>query len=192
MSNCNQLKYNALSSMSSGNRQPFVEMVYSRTSFKSLTRSINSRIYIKSQSVDVFYRWSTRLAFERPSPVCPGLVIVLTPLWEDEPMTLDESVHGMRLRVIERAQMHGNVIAVCRELGSRGRSSDGAKGRGATVMSFTTLGRRKCQHRSESGQTRRVRDGRCAHRCILLGTFRRGTERVIDLFARQIENDVSA
>src|SRR5256712_6171414 len=32
-------------------------------------------------------------------------------------MTLDESVHGMRLRVIERAQVHGNVSAVCRELG---------------------------------------------------------------------------
>ena len=27
-------------------------------------------------------------------------------------MTLDESVHGMRLRVIERAQVHGNVSAV--------------------------------------------------------------------------------
>jgi transposase len=33
-------------------------------------------------------------------------------------MTLDESVHGMRLRVIERAQVLGNVSAVCRELGS--------------------------------------------------------------------------
>ena len=32
-------------------------------------------------------------------------------------MTLDESVHGMRLRVIERAQAQGNVSAVCRELG---------------------------------------------------------------------------
>ena len=32
-------------------------------------------------------------------------------------MTLDESVHGMRLRVIERAQAVGNVSAVCRELG---------------------------------------------------------------------------
>src|SRR2546430_15815254 len=32
-------------------------------------------------------------------------------------MTLDESVHGMRLRVIERAQVQGNVSAVCRELG---------------------------------------------------------------------------
>ena len=32
-------------------------------------------------------------------------------------MTLDESVHGMRLRVIERAQVLGNVSAVCRELG---------------------------------------------------------------------------
>jgi Helix-turn-helix domain len=32
-------------------------------------------------------------------------------------MTLDESVHGMRLRVIERAQVVGNVSAVCRELG---------------------------------------------------------------------------
>jgi len=31
-------------------------------------------------------------------------------------MTLDESVHGMRLRVIERAQVLGNVSAVCREL----------------------------------------------------------------------------
>jgi len=39
------------------------------------------------------------------------------PLWEDEPMTLDESVHGMRLRVIERAQVQGNVSAACRELG---------------------------------------------------------------------------
>src|SRR5207247_690088 len=39
------------------------------------------------------------------------------PLWEDGPMTLDESVHGMRLRVIERAQVPGNVSAVCRELG---------------------------------------------------------------------------
>src|SRR6266567_9129305 len=38
-------------------------------------------------------------------------------LWEDGPMTLDESVHGMRLRVIERAQVQGNVSAVCRELG---------------------------------------------------------------------------
>jgi transposase-like protein len=28
-------------------------------------------------------------------------------------MTLDESVHGMRLRVIERAQVLGNVSAVC-------------------------------------------------------------------------------
>src|SRR2546430_13217200 len=33
-------------------------------------------------------------------------------------MTLDESVHGMRLRVIEHAQVHGNVSAVCRELGT--------------------------------------------------------------------------
>jgi transposase len=32
-------------------------------------------------------------------------------------MTLDESVHGMRLRVIARAQVLGNVSAVCRELG---------------------------------------------------------------------------
>jgi transposase len=32
-------------------------------------------------------------------------------------MTLDKSVHGMRLRVIERAQALGNVSAVCRELG---------------------------------------------------------------------------
>src|SRR4030095_9692021 len=32
-------------------------------------------------------------------------------------MTLEESVHGMRLRVIERAQVLGNVSAVCRELG---------------------------------------------------------------------------
>jgi hypothetical protein len=32
-------------------------------------------------------------------------------------MTLDESVHGMRLLVIERAQVLGNVSAVCRELG---------------------------------------------------------------------------
>src|SRR5437867_11823103 len=32
-------------------------------------------------------------------------------------MTLDESVHGMRLRVIERAQVQGNVSALCRELG---------------------------------------------------------------------------
>src|SRR5438093_670227 len=32
-------------------------------------------------------------------------------------MTLDESVHGMRLRVIERAQVQGNVSAVCRGLG---------------------------------------------------------------------------
>src|SRR5438046_7835654 len=41
----------------------------------------------------------------------------MKPLWEDEPMTLDQSVHGMRLRVIERAQVQGNVSAVCRELG---------------------------------------------------------------------------
>jgi transposase-like protein len=32
-------------------------------------------------------------------------------------MTLDESVHGMRLRVIERTQVLGNVSAVCREQG---------------------------------------------------------------------------
>ena len=32
-------------------------------------------------------------------------------------MTLDESVHGMRLRVIERAQALGNVSAVCRAMG---------------------------------------------------------------------------
>src|SRR5256885_9880708 len=32
-------------------------------------------------------------------------------------MTLDESVHGVRLRVSERAQVQGNVSAVCRELG---------------------------------------------------------------------------
>jgi transposase-like protein len=32
-------------------------------------------------------------------------------------MTLDESVHGMPLRIIERAQVLGNVSAVCRELG---------------------------------------------------------------------------
>src|SRR5678816_1747435 len=32
-------------------------------------------------------------------------------------MTLDESVHGMRLRVIARAQVLGNVSAVCREMG---------------------------------------------------------------------------
>jgi transposase InsO family protein len=32
-------------------------------------------------------------------------------------MTLDDSVHGMRLRAIQRAQVLGNVTAVCRELG---------------------------------------------------------------------------
>ena len=32
-------------------------------------------------------------------------------------MTLDESVQGMRLRVIARAQVLGNVSAVCREVG---------------------------------------------------------------------------
>ena len=32
-------------------------------------------------------------------------------------MTLDDSVHGMRLRVMQRAQVLGNVSAVCRELG---------------------------------------------------------------------------
>jgi transposase InsO family protein len=32
-------------------------------------------------------------------------------------MTLDDSVHGMRLRAIQRAQALGNVTAVCRELG---------------------------------------------------------------------------
>ena len=32
-------------------------------------------------------------------------------------MTLDESVHGMRLPVIERAQVVGNISAVCRKLG---------------------------------------------------------------------------
>src|SRR2546422_6241358 len=32
-------------------------------------------------------------------------------------MTLDDSVHGMRLRVMQRAQALGNVSAVCRELG---------------------------------------------------------------------------
>ena len=32
-------------------------------------------------------------------------------------MTLDDSVHGMRLRVMHRAQVLGNVSAVCRELG---------------------------------------------------------------------------
>jgi transposase InsO family protein len=32
-------------------------------------------------------------------------------------MTLDDSVHGMRLRAIQRAQALGNVAAVCRELG---------------------------------------------------------------------------
>lgn len=32
-------------------------------------------------------------------------------------MTLDDSVHGMRLRLMQRAQALGNVSAVCRELG---------------------------------------------------------------------------
>jgi len=32
-------------------------------------------------------------------------------------MTLDDSVHGMRLRAMQRAQAIGNVSAVCRELG---------------------------------------------------------------------------
>ena len=32
-------------------------------------------------------------------------------------MTLDENVHGMRLRVIERAEVLGNMNAVFRELG---------------------------------------------------------------------------
>jgi len=35
---------------------------------------------------------------------------------EDGPTTLDESVHGMRLRVIQRAQVVGNVSGECREL----------------------------------------------------------------------------
>src|SRR6266446_1432183 len=39
------------------------------------------------------------------------------PLWEDRPMTLDDSVHGLRLHAIQRAQAVGNVSAVCRELG---------------------------------------------------------------------------
>ncbi len=38
-------------------------------------------------------------------------------------MTLDESVHGMRLGVIERAQVLGNVSAVCRELNWNGTAS---------------------------------------------------------------------
>mgnify|MGYP003575053499 CR=1 FL=1 len=32
-------------------------------------------------------------------------------------MTLDDSVHGLRLRAIHRAEALGNVSAVCRELG---------------------------------------------------------------------------
>ena len=49
-------------------------------------------------------------------------------------MTLDESVHGMRLRVIERAQVVGNVSAVCRSWVSRARSSiAGANGWNATA-----------------------------------------------------------
>ena len=32
-------------------------------------------------------------------------------------MTLDDSVHGLRLRAIHRAEAVGNVSAVCRELG---------------------------------------------------------------------------
>src|SRR3989454_10183040 len=51
-------------------------------------------------------------------PIFPRVAVrPRNPLWEDEPMTLDESVHGMRLRVIERAQVQGNASAACRELG---------------------------------------------------------------------------
>src|SRR5260370_13398735 len=38
------------------------------------------------------------------------------PLWEDRPMTLDESIQGMRLRVMQRAETMG-VSAACREAG---------------------------------------------------------------------------
>ena len=45
-------------------------------------------------------------AAERGGPIFPRVTTrPREPLWEDGPMTLDESVHGMRLRVIERAQV---------------------------------------------------------------------------------------
>ena len=54
-------------------------------------------------------------------------------------MTLDESVHVVRLRIIERVQVLGNVSAVCRELGSRGRCSiAGAPGWNATESMAST------------------------------------------------------
>lgn len=38
-------------------------------------------------------------------------------LEKDRPMTLDDSILAMRLRVMHRAQALGNVSAVCREAG---------------------------------------------------------------------------
>lgn len=39
------------------------------------------------------------------------------PLWEDEPMTLEDSILAMRLRVMRRAHQLGSVTAACREAG---------------------------------------------------------------------------
>src|SRR5260370_21334476 len=38
------------------------------------------------------------------------------PLWEDRPMSVDESIQGMRLRVMQREETMG-VSAACREAG---------------------------------------------------------------------------
>src|SRR5438309_3067308 len=54
-----------------------------------------------------------------PRPIVPRVNHPLAgePRWEDRPMTLDDSVHGLRLHAIQRAQAVGNVSAVCRDLG---------------------------------------------------------------------------
>jgi len=65
---------------------------------------------------------------------------------EDGPMTLDGRAHCMPQRVIERAQMLGDVSTVCRELGNPNGSGDPRQGpcilaapplegRGGTVLS---------------------------------------------------------
>ena len=65
-------------------------------------------------------------------------------------MTLDESVHGMRLRVIERAQVVGNVSAVCRGVGYLAHA----------LLSLAPTARTLRQRRSPSPPAKRPQPGR--------------------------------
>jgi transposase-like protein len=54
-------------------------------------------------------------------------------------MTLEDSIHGLRLRAMQRAQELGNVSAACRELGISRALTRSARSRERALFSFAGL-----------------------------------------------------